>query len=281
MSIVKTITDSRIPALVSKVRGTFEEYQRLRERYDAFNGLPSFNSASKADVASVETYLREFCAAIPAKQKKAEGSAEVSARLYAGLVEALPIGEQAVALITKKIARLEQERADAEAEAEAAKWRRLEEAEAAERRRLAEAEETEANERRRQEEERKRQEEEAKKRRKEAAQERCKEWFIFKKTLVIIIAVAYFLIGLTNSADEFQKMLFLGYLASTWIICVFPYPDVRIMVFEGIGLAIIFGLGKLVEAIGYGGGGTFHMFLPTGLVILSFKLLSARQERWE
>jgi hypothetical protein len=156
MSIVKTITDSRIPALVSKARGTFEEYQRLRKRYDTFNGLPSFNSASKADVNSAETYLREFCAAIPAKQKEAEGSVEASAYLYAGLVESLPICEQAVAMITQEITRLEKERTEAEAAERYRYWqeekqRKQEEAEAAERRRQEEERQEEADEKRRKE----------------------------------------------------------------------------------------------------------------------------------
>jgi hypothetical protein len=195
--------------------------------------------------------------------------------LYAGLVKMLSTGEQAVGLIAKVIARLEKERAEAADEA------------------LLRQIEAEAAERRRHEEERKRQEEEEEKRRKEAALATMKGWFVFKRVLVILIAVAYFLIGVTISigshgGDEDQQVLFWGYLASIWIICVFPYPDAGIAGFATLGLAVIFGLGELSDRIHDLGArdyhfseGHFHFFLPIGVVILSFVLLSGRKERWE
>jgi cation transport ATPase len=103
MSIVKAITDQRNPALVSKMQGKFEEYQGIRRRSVEFS--PSFSP----ELESLDDKLRKFCTAIPEMQKEAKTSTEASAYFYAGLVKALSIGEQAVALITKEIAHLEKE----------------------------------------------------------------------------------------------------------------------------------------------------------------------------
>jgi hypothetical protein len=323
MNIVKTITDSRSPALVAKVQGIFKEYQRLRERHDTLAGLPleleglerlkreqeqerkreqeefektvwrrSWRELEErlerewqerreqherewrerrerlSAIASLEIKLRKFCAAIPVMQKEAEGSAEASAYLYAGLVETLPVGKQAVALITKEITWLEKKRADAEAE------------------KLLLQKEAEEKE----EKERRRQEAEDEYDRRHAAREIMGRWFIVKKVLVIMLTVAYLVIGFClryslfptfdqNKTVELLKYLFLGYLVLTWVICVFPYPDIRMVFYAGIVLAIIFLLGDLYDFMSHRDGGV-HFLLPIVVAYASFKLLSGREQEW-
>ncbi|GAB6392019.1 MAG: hypothetical protein MdMp014T_1392 [Treponematales bacterium] len=171
MSIVKAITDRGIPPLVSKVRDSFDEYQRLRKYHDTFTGSLS------SGILPLETKLRRFCAAIPEMQKEAAASMEASALLYNGLVKALDIGVQAKGLIREEIARLEKERAAAEA---------------AERKRQEEERQRQEAERRRQEEEKARQEKEEKERREAATRAARKTTF----------CVVYWLCGIALAVTD-------------------------------------------------------------------------------